>query len=143
METVFLVIGSALSLVSIVVVVGALRRGAASRHWRRVPGTVNEVAIERHLKTGGADRFSARVDYKFVFEGSVRRASQGFGRTTIDRDEAVSYGRPYTAGQAVDVFVDPADPRRSTLTPGLNYGHLVTVAFGAVMLVFFLSRLAA
>jgi hypothetical protein len=141
MGAVAAVFGSGLALVFIVVFTRAFFRSAASRHWRQVPGTVRRVVIEQHTKTGGADRFSARVDYEFSFEGGPQRDCESLGASYIDRDEAVRKGSVYAAGQQVYVAVDPANPRNSTLSPGLQYGYIVPVVFGIVMLVFFLSRL--
>ena len=143
MEAASLVFGSGLALVFIVVFVRVFLRGAASRHWRQVPGTVRQVVIEQHTRTGGADEFLARVDYEYVFEGRPQRGSETVGRSSTDRGEAVNYGRTYAARQQVLVSVDPAKPRNSTLRPGLRLENLVPVLFGIGMLGFFLSRLLA
>jgi hypothetical protein len=143
MVVVPLLFGSGLALVFIVVFWRSFLRSAASRHWRQVPGTVRAVVIEQHMRTGGADRFSARVDYDYVFEGRQLRSSEPIGGSYVDRDVAVNSGRAYTAGQQVLVAVDPARPRNSTLRPGLKPGNLVPLLFGVGMLVFFLTRLFA
>jgi hypothetical protein len=143
MRSVALIIGCAVALTFIVVYTRVLIEGAASRHWRQVRGTVRQVMIEFTQQSGELDRFVARVDYEYMFEGAPQRNGQFVGQTCTDRDEAVNYGRVYTAGQQIDVFVDPGKPERSTFDPGLKYRNLVPVLFGIVMLVFFLSRLVA
>jgi hypothetical protein len=70
MEAVALVFGSGLALVFVVAYARVFVRGAASRHWRQVPGTVRQVVIEHHTKTGGADEFLARVDYEYIVESA-------------------------------------------------------------------------
>ncbi|MFL6673257.1 MAG: DUF3592 domain-containing protein [Massilia sp.] len=142
MEAIGLIIGSSVALVFIVAFTRQLIEGAASRHWRPVRGTVRRVAIEQHIRSG-ADQFSARVDYEYMFEGAPHRNCQSVGGTSSDRDEVVNFVRGYAAGQQVDVFVDPAKPQKSTLDPGLKYGYLVPVMFGIVMLAFFVSRFFA
>jgi hypothetical protein len=141
MGAVAAVFGSGLALVFIVIFAREFLRLAAARHWPQVPGTVRRVVIEQHMKTGGADEFSARVDYEFSFEGRPQRDCESLGASCLDRDEAVRQGSAYTAGQQIYVAVDPANPRNSTLRPGLQYGYLVGVVFGIALLVFFLSRL--
>jgi hypothetical protein len=117
-----------------------LIEGAASRHWRQVRGTVRDVVIERSKQGSELAEFVARVDFEYVFEGSPHRNCQYVGQTSTDRDDAVNYGRAYSAGQQIDVFVDAGNPGKSTLDPGLKYRNFIPVLFGTGMLVFFLFR---
>ena len=71
-----------------------------------------------------------------MFEGRLRRGSLGFVSNT-HRASAAEEARDYSAGQQIDVYVDERRPDRSTLTPGLNWGYLMFVLFGALFFVIF------
>jgi len=91
----------------------------ASATWPSVTGTlakaqVGETAVRRYF----ADvRYSYRVDNKDL-TGSKVRASDGEYKV---RDGAVQAIRGLTAGQPVEVFYNPSNPRMAVLCPGAGF----------------------
>lgn len=87
-------------------------RGAGG--WQQVPGTVTASDVVPR----GED-YSADVTYDYVVYGrrftGTRRDFQALTRTT--RDEALARARRWQVGQAVAVFVNPANPFESVLDP--------------------------
>jgi hypothetical protein len=115
--------------------VHGLMKGAASKHWRKVGGCVNKVAIECHTREGGQDKYAARVDYEYVFEGRLLRGSLGYPSNT-HRATAAQAAAHYSAGQRIDVFVDERKPSRHALAQGVDVSYLTPVLIGAGFLVF-------
>lgn len=138
MEWIGAVLVCAIAMAFIVFPAHAMLRGAASRHWRQVRGTVLRVAIEHTTERGELDRFAARVDFEYVFEGTSHHKRKFLGGSTNDRAEAVLNGSAYAAGQQIDVFVDPAKPTRYTLVPGVDYKNLVPIGTAIYLLLVFL-----
>jgi hypothetical protein len=134
MESIGLVVVCALALAFIIFPARAMLQGAASVHWRQVRGTVRRVAIEHTTERGELDSFSARLDFEYVFEGAPHHKRLFLGASTNERAQAVLNGSAYTAGQQIDVFVDPAKPARCTLVPGVDYKNLVPIGTAIYLL---------
>ncbi|ATQ78165.1 hypothetical protein CR152_29365 [Massilia violaceinigra] len=121
-----------------IVIAGAgialLFKSRATSHWRRVAGTVVEVAIE----TRGGDIgsrpttvfYSPKLHYKYVFNGVIHRGWRILGEKVSMRASAVASGRQYIAGQAIDVFVDERRPHRHALERGMNHQYWLLVVVG-------------
>jgi hypothetical protein len=136
MEAFMLVVGIGLCLVFVIMIVRAQIEGAASRRWPRVTGQVQKVVVETQ-SSNERDKFSARVDYHYVFQGARHRGRRYLGVSTTSRANAEDYARSYAAGQQVEVFVDDRNPRKSTLEPGFPYGSIIPLICSTGMLVFF------
>lgn len=134
-----LVVGIGLCLVFVVMIVRAQIAGAASRRWPRVAGQVQKVVVETQ-SSNERDRFSARVDYHYVFQGARHRGRRYLGISTTSRYDADRYARSYVAGQQIEVFVNDENPRISTLKPGFPYGSIIPLIFCTGMLVFFVWK---
>ena len=115
--------------------VHGLMKGAASKHWRKVGGSVKRVAIECHTQNGAQDKYAARVDYEYVFEGRLLRGSLAYPSNT-HRATAAREAEQYSAGQQIDVFVDELKPSRHSLTQGVDYSFLTPLLMGAGFVVF-------
>jgi hypothetical protein len=137
-EIFFLVVGCVVGLVFILFSVRALLVGAASRHWPRVQGRVRQVVIETSIQSGKPDRYRARVDFEYEFNGAPHRNGEFVGSPSLERSIAAGYGSGYTPGKPLDVFVDPKRPSHSTLDPGLKLGSVVALLFGIGALSVFL-----
>lgn len=141
MKAFFLVVGGLVGLAFILFSVRDLRTGAASRHWTRVQGRVRQVVIETTSSRGEAEQYRVRVDFEYEFKGAPQRNGELVGSPSYDRDIAAHYGSGYVPGKAVDVYVDPQRPSRSTLDPGIKYRSLVALLFGVGTLGVFLWHL--
>lgn len=142
MQFFMLIVGIVLCSVFVVVIVRLQIDGAASRRWPRVPGQVQKVVIETQTTNGQSrDRYTARVDYHYVFEGARHRGRRYLGGSSSHRDEVEARARNYAAGQQVAVFVNDKNPRKSTLEPGFPYGSVIPLIFLAGMLVVFMRQL--
>jgi hypothetical protein len=115
-----------------------LLKSRATRHWRKVTGTVVEIAIETSRGQPGSNIntvfYRPQLHYKYVFNGVVRRGSQILAGRVTSRSNAVELGRQYAAGQAIDVFVDEKHPHKHTLHRGIEHQYWWLVAIGAFWL---------
>lgn len=91
-------------------------RGAGG--WRQVPGTVTASDVVPWVED-----YSANVTYDYVVHGRRFTGTRCDFRmlTRTARDEALKRARRWQVGQAVAVFVNPANPFESVLDP---FGHL-------------------
>lgn len=111
-----------------------LARSRDTAQWRRITGTVVEVAIQ--TTRGGPDSnhdtvfYYSELHYKYVFNGVVRRGSRNLSGSVTSRASAVRLGRQYIPGHAIAVFVDERNPHKHALERGMNHGYWVFVVMG-------------
>jgi hypothetical protein len=95
-------------------------RMLASARWPSVDGVITASKVETFASDSGARRYIPTVAYTYAFDGRVlegREIRIGGFITTEDVAEKVT--GEYRAGANVKVYVDPADPSRAVLQPGL------------------------
>jgi hypothetical protein len=125
--------------------ISALRRALAlrrARAWRSTQGTVLESTtfVDEHQRT------HFRVRYEFVgiqrMEGSTPRLS---GDWFWNNAQQAAFVARYRPGAPVEVFFDPADPRRNCLdrTDASGVTALWVLALGGVALASLLVWLSA
>ena len=91
----------------------------ASADWPNVPGILTRAEVLRNE----LGRFRADVTYSYkvtneAFTGTRIRASDG---EYDNRDGAVQAIRGLIPNQQVQVYYNPADPRRAVLRPGVGF----------------------
>lgn len=86
----------------------------ASHNWASVEGIV----------LSGARRWDQTSRYSYSIDGAVFQSSR---RRVVDSPLNLSLSHHGVPGDAVNVFVDPADPSYSVLKPG---GSVIFYAFG-------------
>jgi hypothetical protein len=111
-----------------------LIEGAAAKHWAKVQGKVSEVVISTRTQRGAHDRYCARLHYKYVFNGVVRRGYRvlTLSKTSLADVERQSQG--YSAGQAIEVLVNPRRPHKSRLEAGFSHDDVGCVIWGVALL---------
>lgn len=122
----------------IVLGVRSSRAGRDTLGFTRTRGVVTDARLEEipgPVEHGGA-RFGPVVRYRFEERGQVHESEQvslewPAGATSPDAQDARSMIERYPAGSAVDVWFDPADPRRSVLVRGVAPAQVtITVVVG-------------
>lgn len=97
--------------------------------WPAVDGSITESFVEERDQ-GEGKSYDAHVEYTYLLDGvsylGTRIAPLGsvFGL----RWTAQSERRPYTAGQAVKVFVNPRNPGEAVLEPHQQTSRALTLA---------------
>ena len=126
--------------------VGTAWRGAS---WPAVEGEVARVEAARRVLSSGASGAAhyPSVVYRYAVDGRVYEGSAyRFGsealaeRSFPSAGEAVAYGQEnYKIGQALEVYVDPADPSRAVRArSGLLVSSLpLLLGFGALFTAFY------
>lgn len=104
----------------------------ASRAWPATTGTVREASIEERARQRPASRqrsvdydYEIRLAYDYAVSGQAYRGTRldAAGNTAPTWPAAVAALAGLAPGQAVTVYYDPADPRRSVLRPGTPHGE--------------------
>lgn len=116
-----------------------LWRAARTRGWAPVPGTIEAAEVEELPGPEGAagPLYRARVRYRYTPPGGPPRTG-----TRVSLEEvALSAPGParavvarYPPGAAATVHVDPADPARAVLEPGVSGASALLPAVGAGLL---------
>lgn len=140
--------------VGLVMVLGALRLsrlGRETRSYTRTQGRILESRVEELPGPAeeGGPKFRAVVRYAFEARGRTWESDQVSvdeppGASTPDPEEARRTVERYAAaGGPVDVWFDPADPRRSVLVRGAAPAPVyLAVAVGLALLAVGLLALA-
>lgn len=115
----------AFGAVAALIALAIQRHARQARHWPVTRGTVATSGLERFRSAAtdtsrGQIRFKARISYTYSFNGvnyTGTVASLG-GEVSSTSDRAVQrWVKRYRDGQAVDVYVNPANPSESVLEP--------------------------
>lgn len=111
-----------------------VRHGLASRYWPRVQGVVLERGV--HVGTASIGDETAVVVYEYEFAGqryTSRRVDYSGRATARTGGHRRTFAR-YPAGASIDVYVDPRQPSRAVLDPGIGAGTIVRLAVGLTLL---------
>jgi hypothetical protein len=139
---------------SVVAFVNGRRRAKASAQWPTAPGLITtsaiiEERIEDKVKTNDDEattgfqqnrqRFTLRyrVDLRYVYRVGQRDyvgTTWAWGWTPFygRRELAEQVTSPYSKGQNVTVYFDPAQPDIAVLEPANRQGSLAPLVFGAI-----------
>jgi hypothetical protein len=127
-----------LILVGVAVLVYAIRLRktiADSRTWPTTPGRVVSVDVTQWKRPQGPGFLYAPViDYEYDVEGQTYRSNVIHARLSATASSlrtmqgAERYGERYSAGSAVTVAYNPADPKTAMLEPGQGGGYVVGIA---------------
>lgn len=126
------------------------RLGRETRRFTRTQGRILEARVEELPGPAeeGGPRYRPVVRYAFEARGRTWESDQVSvdappGDASPDAAEARRAVERHPAGSAVDVWFDPADPRRSVLVPGAAPGPVyLAVALGLALLAVGLLALA-
>lgn len=142
------VILAAMGAVAALIAVAIQRHARQARKWPAVKGTVVTSGLEKFRAASadgrrGAMMFKAKIGYTYRFNGvdyTGTVASLG-GQVASTSDGAVRrWARRYEDGQAVDVYVNPANPSESVLEPRARGIWVVwIIVAGLWMLAYFLA----
>ena len=114
---------------------GALR----SRAWPRVDGVVSKSKLVSVSKKQRQEpNWKPEIHYTFTFNGTPLTGTLvAFGLDGLagSRAFATAYVDRYPVGQQVSVCVDPKDPSRSVLEPGLTFKATGSLIIAIVLLV--------
>jgi hypothetical protein len=131
----------------------AFVRAKASRAWPETRGVVTKAAVQEIVTTDDdtpSRSYMPRLEYSYLVAGKRQSHSRiRFGTgiySTGFRFYPRRLMRPYSVGQAVKVFYDPADPSVAVLEPGkTGREHLFMAAllfgFAIVIWVFVLREI--
>ena len=123
-----------LALGAVVVLMGLRQsaRGRETRGWSHATGRVLASRVEE--EHGGAEeqgypRYRFDVRYSYEVRGRTYESDQvWYGSASApasqDRDWHRQWAERFPAGREVDVWYDPADPRRAVLVRGAPRGQL-------------------
>lgn len=138
-------IGLAALAVGAVIVLAALRVSRLARESRAYTRATGRILVSRVDELPGAAeegglRFQPVVRYAFEARGRTWESDRiSFddppGSVTQDGREARQLVERYPANGAVDVWFDPADPRRSVLVRGAASAPVILAAITGLALV--------
>jgi len=112
------------------------KRGAASRNWPLVPGTIVRSFVLVDEDSEGGKGYTPRVEYDYVVEGKKYRGTRlRYGQTgNSNRERAERVILSYPADSSVPVFFNPSRHDDAVLLRGLAWGNLFIVLAGLVFL---------
>jgi hypothetical protein len=127
-------------------------RGRETRTWTRTAGRVLASYVEEEHggpEEQGWPRFRFVIRYAYEARGRHESEQVWIGSTSApaaqDREWHQKWVDRFPAGREVDVWFDPADPRRAVLVRGVPRGEVATLVVLGTALVgvglFFLARM--
>jgi hypothetical protein len=125
--------------------------GRKTRGFTRTPGRVLVSHVDEIPAPAeeGGPRFRSVIRYTYeargrTYESEHVSVGSSAGAASSDPEEARRWVERYPAGSDVDVWFDPADPRRSVLVRGVSTPQVVAaVAIGLALIglgIFALAR---
>ena len=116
-----------------------VRLGLASRDWVLVPG----VVLDRRLHLGGLQGGdeTGLILYRYEVAGSTYLSNRVdySGRATAVFSGNERTLKAFPVGMPVEVRVDPHDPSRAVLHPGISGGTIVRLLIGLALSAFGLA----
>ncbi len=117
------------------------RLGRETRRFTRTQGRVLESRVEELPGPAeeGGPRFRPLVRYAFEARGRTWESDQVSvdappGASSADPEDARRTVERHPAGSAVDVWFDPADPRRSVLVRGAERAPVLVAVVAGILL---------
>ena len=109
-----------------------IRFATTSLRWRQVTGRVSEVEITRDADS---DRYHAEVHYVYRIDGDDIAGSRlrwGPVPSFAKKRDAEQFLSRFRTGHPATVYVDPGQPTRSVLLPGLNGWTFLAPVFACI-----------
>lgn len=112
--------------------------GHQARSWTEVQGLIQtSQASNSRIKGQGVS--GIRISYRYEFSGRQYEGGRvSFGGIDKNQVEKIRY---VSGGDRVLVYVDPKEPERSVLVPGVMLGAQALLIFGGFILVVIASIL--
>jgi Protein of unknown function (DUF3592) len=115
-----------------------ISRAIDSQDWKRVDCEI----IESRISQRGIGKNIPIVIYKYMVDGLTYEGKTiRFGGMSGFKSTANEFCKKYTKGKIVKVSLDPNNPKRSVLEPGLFANIYVIVSLCAIILVLGLKRI--
>ena len=112
--------------------------GFCSRGWTKTAGTIDKVRIDDNpgtLRSGAT--YAVVVEYHFEVDGQIYRSDRtdyDLGDRYEESFDAVQASKEYLVGGKIDIYFDPADPRRSVRRIGIGARSLRLLVIGLIFL---------
>ncbi len=108
----------------------------SAKSWTQVQGHVTDVRVEEIQRDTGSKRwYEVTVVYAFKANGQLHQGDRlGLWPERLQRDPARELARNYPIGDPVQVYYDPADPRRSLLDRSVGGGTWLIAGIGVLVL---------
>jgi hypothetical protein len=111
-------------------------RGAASKSWPSVKGTVQSSKVKRIDRAGKPDRFETNIRYTYQVDGRTYSSSRiKFGERMSTRMEVEPVVAKYPRGTEVDVFYKPGAPEEAVLETVMSL-NVFALLFSPLILLF-------
>ena len=107
-------------------------QGVASKSWTKVAGVITHSEVEAHSGSKGTT-YGAKIQYTYTWEGKPLAGDQVQTCGPVsssDGNSARADVAKYGVGKKVEVFVNPANPKKAVLETGLGWSHLFLPVFG-------------
>ncbi len=137
-----IIMGGIFALVGLVVIilaVGQIQLGTASKSWPSTNGTVQVSSMTSsygcHGKSGCYYTYVANIDYAYNVGGVQYSSGQlNIIGSASSRDPSYIQGlvNQYPVGESVQVYYNPATPSQAVLQPGVQSGSYALVVFGLI-----------
>ena len=122
------VVVALISLGGIIACITIMSRAINSEEWNRVDCEIIESSIQ-FLNAIPPGRYYPIVKYRYTVDGVMYEGRKvRFGGSATSKFAATDICRRYQSGRVAKVSVDPKNPEKSVLLPGLSFQIFIALA---------------